>query len=71
MAPKLVCLHRRGGHSRLHLEEESPADPDNVPARSRLFLVVPKTAEGAAIEVTEQRDNWVLHASLMQAWLHR
>jgi hypothetical protein len=26
-------------------------DPDNVPPRSRLFMVVPKTANGLAIEV--------------------
>ncbi|KAL3140232.1 RNA-binding protein 45 [Trebouxia sp. C0009 RCD-2024] len=41
---------RRGAHSRLHAEEDSQADPDNMPARSRLFLVVPKGADAAAIE---------------------
>ena len=43
---------RRGSHSRLHAEEDSPVDPDNMPARSRLFLVVPKAADAAAIEVS-------------------
>ena len=33
-------------------EEEGPADPDNVPARSRLFLVVPKAADAGVIEVS-------------------
>ena len=28
-----------------------PPDPDNVPPLSRLFIVVPKTADGSAIEV--------------------
>lgn len=27
-------------------------DPDNLPLRSRLFLVVPKTADAQAIEVS-------------------
>lgn len=31
-----------------------PPDPDNVPPLSRLFIVVPKTADGAAIEVSLQ-----------------
>eukprot|EP00882_Tetradesmus_deserticola_P024175 GHRQ01026407.1.p1 GENE.GHRQ01026407.1~~GHRQ01026407.1.p1 ORF type:complete len:221 (+),score=100.09 GHRQ01026407.1:79-741(+) len=30
-------------------EQEVPSDPDNVPPRSRLFLVVPKTADGQLI----------------------
>eukprot|EP00878_Enallax_costatus_P022075 GHUV01023407.1.p1 GENE.GHUV01023407.1~~GHUV01023407.1.p1 ORF type:complete len:188 (+),score=39.98 GHUV01023407.1:110-673(+) len=30
-------------------EEQSPTDPDNIPPRSRLFLVVPKTAEAKLI----------------------
>ncbi|KAF8057626.1 svkA [Scenedesmus sp. PABB004] len=30
-------------------EDAAPADPDNVPPRSRLFLVVPKTAEARVI----------------------
>ncbi|DBA73573.1 TPA: RNA-binding protein 45 [Trebouxia sp. C0005] len=41
---------RRGGHPRLHPEDDGPVDPDNMPARSRLFLVVPKAADAAAIE---------------------
>ena len=55
----------------MHAEEESTADPDNVPARSRLFLVVPKAADGAAIEVSQHciLSMRVLHA-LHDAAIH-
>ncbi len=33
-------------------EETASADPDNVPPRSRLFLVVPKTAEARIVHVS-------------------
>jgi hypothetical protein len=33
-------------------EQEAGSDPDNVPPRSRLFLVVPKTADGQLIHVS-------------------
>lgn len=33
------------------MHEELPSDPDNTPPRSRLFMVVPKSAEGSIIEV--------------------
>ncbi len=46
-----VCS-RRGEHSRAHPEDDGPVDPDNLPARSRLFLVVPKAADAAAIKVS-------------------
>eukprot|EP00210_Caulerpa_lentillifera_P003744 g3577.t1 len=36
--------------SRQQVEMELACDPDNVPPRSRLFLVVPKTADGQAIK---------------------
>ena len=52
----MPCCSRRGTHSRLHAEEEGPIDPDNLPARSRLFLVVPKAADGAVIEVCLQPE---------------
>ncbi|KAK9825572.1 hypothetical protein WJX74_007012 [Apatococcus lobatus] len=41
---------RRGSHSRQQSDPEGLTDPDNIPARSRLFLVVPKTANGRSIE---------------------
>lgn len=41
---------RRGPHPRGQPEDDGPVDPDNMPARSRLFLVVPKAADAAAIE---------------------
>lgn len=42
---------RRSGLIRPVGEIQCAQDPDNVPPRSRLFMVVPKTAEGRAIEV--------------------
>ena len=42
---------RRSGLIRPAGEIQCAQDPDNVPPRSRLFMVVPKTAEGRAIEV--------------------
>jgi hypothetical protein len=33
-------------------DEVASADPDNMPPRSRLFLVVPKTAEARLIHVS-------------------
>lgn len=36
-------------------EEESPSDPDNTPPRSRLFLVVPKNADGNIIQAEMSR----------------
>ena len=35
-------------------ETEFAADPDNIPPRSRLFMVVPKTADGSIIEVSNR-----------------
>ena len=49
---KLLSCSRRAAHPRMHLEDEGPMDPDNMPPRSRLFLVVPKAADAAAIEVS-------------------
>ena len=45
--------NRRGGPTRSGSghDSESTQDPDNVPPRSRLFLVVPKTGDPAAVEV--------------------
>jgi hypothetical protein len=37
------------------MHEELPSDPDNTPPRSRLFMVVPKSSDGAAIEVEMSR----------------
>lgn len=42
---------RRSGLIRPVGEIQCAQDPDNVPPHSRLFMVVPKTAEGRAIEV--------------------
>jgi hypothetical protein len=45
------CLHR--GLSQLRpqpAEVELTSDPDNNPPRSRLFIVVPKTADAAMIQ---------------------
>ncbi len=42
----------------MHPEDDGPVDPDNMPARSRLFLVVPKAADAAAIEVSTSAS-WV------------
>jgi hypothetical protein len=36
-------------------EQEAAGDPDNLPPRSRLFLVVPKTADGQLIHVRSWR----------------
>ena len=36
----------------MRLDQEILTDPDNMPPRSRLFLVVPKTADANLIEVT-------------------
>ena len=44
-------LYRRGVPTRSACEPEPAPDPDNIPPRSRLFIVVPKTADGQAIEV--------------------
>ncbi len=38
-------------HQRQSPEEDNLSDPDNTPPRSRLFMVVPKSADGALIEV--------------------
>ena len=49
------CCARRLGPSRsateLDATLEASLDPDNIPPRSRLFLVVPKNADGQSIEV--------------------
>eukprot|EP00887_Chlorella_sp_A99_P005987 scaffold27.g5987.t1 len=37
------------------LDDETPGDPDNTPARSRLFMVVPKSADGSLIEAEMAR----------------
>ena len=51
------CCARRLGPSRsateLDATLEASLDPDNIPPRSRLFLVVPKNADGQSIEVPE------------------
>lgn len=41
-------------HQRQPPEEDNPSDPDNTPPRSRLFMVVPKSADGPVIEVRRQ-----------------
>jgi RNA recognition motif-containing protein len=38
-------------------DEEPPLDPDNTPPRSRLFMVVPKSADGSIIEAEMARFN--------------
>eukprot|EP00882_Tetradesmus_deserticola_P025144 GHRQ01027603.1.p2 GENE.GHRQ01027603.1~~GHRQ01027603.1.p2 ORF type:complete len:206 (+),score=63.03 GHRQ01027603.1:79-696(+) len=47
-------------------EQEVPSDPDNVPPRSRLFLVVPKTADGQLIHV---RSWWPAAADVLRSVL--
>ena len=42
---------RRSGTVSRPPETEVATDPDNIPPRSRLFMVVPKTADGSVIEV--------------------
>ncbi|PSC73543.1 RNA-binding 45 isoform B [Micractinium conductrix] len=37
------------------MHDELPSDPDNTPPRSRLFMVVPKSAEGSIIEAEMAR----------------
>jgi hypothetical protein len=37
-------------------DETASADPDNVPPRSRLFLVVPKTAEARLVHVSSRQQ---------------
>ena len=43
------------GLAGLRGQEDASLDPDNSPPRSRLFLVVPKSADGAAIEAEMAR----------------
>ncbi len=56
------CCSRRLGPSRsateLEATLEASLDPDNIPPRSRLFLVVPKNADGAAIEVRSSKCSY-------------
>lgn len=57
------CCSRRLGPSRsateLEATLEASLDPDNIPPRSRLFLVVPKNADGAAIEVRSSKCSYL------------
>ena len=46
-----IMCRRSGPASRVNNEIQLAPDPDNIPPRSRLFMVVPKTAIGSAIEV--------------------
>lgn len=62
----LLCLMCRGVQQQLQPklmlpEQEAASDPDNIPPRSRLFLVVPKTAEARLIHVRVmgQAGQWV------------
>ncbi|KAK9804003.1 hypothetical protein WJX72_011888 [[Myrmecia] bisecta] len=41
---------RKAIAGRWGVDQDSVADPDNIPARSRLFVVVPKNADGQLIE---------------------
>ncbi len=43
---------RRSGTVSRQPETDIATDPDNIPPRSRLFMVVPKTADGSIIEVS-------------------
>lgn len=47
---------RRHRYPRTGSDAEAAADPDNVPPRSRLFIVVPKTADAALIQ--EELGRW-------------
>ena len=42
------------------MEDHLSSDPDNMPPRSRLFLVVPKTAEARVIQVGSREHRLVL-----------
>ncbi|KAL4539612.1 hypothetical protein Ndes2437B_g02024 [Nannochloris sp. 'desiccata'] len=62
LGPRLKVMLAESPHSRtlpaLHIrrsEEDAPLDPDNTPPRSRLFLVVPKNADGSIIEAEMSR----------------
>lgn len=52
--PALLCAYRgvQAPPKVLIPDEAASADPDNVPPRSRLFLVVPKTAEARLVHVS-------------------
>jgi len=54
--PALLCVYRglQAPPKVLIPDEAASADPDNVPPRSRLFLVVPKTAEARLVHVSIQ-----------------
>ncbi len=53
---KFIVAHsrhfRRGMHPPRPAEQEISSDPDNIPPRSRLFIVVPKQAEPQQINVS-------------------
>ena len=49
---KAMLDRRRSGSVSRQPEAEIATDPDNIPPRSRLFMVVPKTADGSIIEVS-------------------
>jgi RNA recognition motif-containing protein len=60
--PRLKVLLADSPHTRTlttlpprPMHEELPSDPDNTPPRSRLFMVVPKSAEGSIIEAEMAR----------------
>lgn len=55
----LPCRGVQAAPKLLIPEETASADPDNVPPRSRLFLVVPKTAEAR-----------IVHVSIRSSWQH-
>ena len=45
-----ACCRRSSGH-RSGTDTEMATDPDNIPPRSRLFIVVPKNADAGLIQV--------------------
>lgn len=61
--PKLKVLLAESPNSRnipqtrQQVELEMAGDPDNIPPRSRLFLVVPKSADGQAIKEEMNKYN--------------
>lgn len=63
----LFCVSERSALAQakpvVPLEQELSNDPDNVPPRSRLFIVVPKQAEPQNIQVRWRSNRFLALAS--------
>lgn len=55
--PACSCHRNANGPAKGFCEQEISRDPDNLPPRSRLFIVVPKQSDAQQIQVSVISDN--------------